>query len=89
MTGDTAVRSPHRSDRPQNVQTFLGDFQENGGTSEVMEIENTTKAGGDAESKDVEETYEQKTGGEGATAHGAGASESERAGGDAESKGIE
>jgi hypothetical protein len=48
-----------------------------------METENTAKAGGDAQSKDVDDTPEQETGGE-----AEGTNESERAGGDAESKGV-
>jgi len=54
-----------------------------------MEIENTTKAGGDAESKGVDDNPPgQKTGG-GSAADESGASEARRAGGDAESKGID
>lgn len=49
-----------------------------------MEIENTTRAGGDAESKGIDDdTPEQGTDGE-----AEGTNEPDRAGGDAESKGV-
>jgi hypothetical protein len=55
---------------------------------EAMSTENDTRAGGDAQSKGVDDTQEQNRGGHAETKDVEETQGSQRAGGDAQSKGI-